>query len=118
MIIADTSAWIEAFKDADHPLVAALETDRLLVHAFVVGELVCGGLTPRHAQFGLIDRLPKAVVASHDEVIEMLLERRLGQIGIGWTDAHLLASAQITRASILTHDRRMIEAARLCGIET
>ncbi len=48
----------------------------------------------------------------------MLLERRLGQIGIGRPDAHLLASVQITRASIMSHDRRMLEAARLCGIAT
>lgn len=116
MIIADTSVWIESFKEATHPIVAALNAGNVLGHEFVVGELVCGGLTPRHDEYELIATLPRARTATTDDVIRMVIHRRLGPIGLGWTDAHLLAAALLEGHSIMTHDRRLAVAASKCGV--
>lgn len=116
MIIADTSAWIESFKDPSHPIVGALNAGLILGHAFVLGELVCGGLTPRHDEFDLLMTLPHARTVHHDEAMRMVIDRRLGAAGIGWTDAHLLASAFIDGHAIMTHDRRLIIAAARCDV--
>ncbi len=116
MILADTSAWIESFKHANHPLGRALAVEAVAMHDFVLGELVCGGLTPRHDEFELISRLPRASTVSNSEVVALVIERGLGNIGLGWTDAHLLASALIDDHSIMSHDRALVRAAEKCGV--
>ncbi len=116
MTIADTSAWIGSFKDSDHPLVELLEAGLVLAHELVLGELVCGGLTPKHGEYELIRSPPHAPVAAHDEVISLIFHRRLGHIGLGRTDAHLLASALVHGHSLTTYDRSLVAAAKKCGV--
>ncbi|MBR0964880.1 hypothetical protein JQ554_14845 [Bradyrhizobium diazoefficiens] len=57
---------------------------------------------------------PKATIASNDEVFEFIAKRKLSGLGIGYVDVHLLASTMLTvEASIWTHDKRLLAAARL-----
>ncbi len=54
----------------------------------------------------------RAPVATHAEVVEFVRERRLHGRGIGWIDAHLLASALLGNLALWTADPRLAAVAR------
>jgi predicted nucleic acid-binding protein len=84
----------------------------VLVHPFVVGELACGNLRNRDVVLSLLSRMPEARVASHEEVLFFIGQKRLMGRGIGYVEAHLLAAAALTPPSrIWTADRRLAKAA-------
>ncbi|MFD2430070.1 hypothetical protein ACFSUK_22120 [Sphingobium scionense] len=66
----------------------------------------------------MLRRLPEVVQARNAEV-DMLIEQiPLFNLGIGYIDAHLLVSVQLTPgASIWTRDRRLLQAAALLGVD-
>ncbi len=88
-----------------------LREERVLVHPFVVGELAIGRLRKRSEILRLLVEMPRAQVAHHDEVLAFVDQRQLAGSGIGWIDAHLLASAALGRAALWTLDRRLSLAA-------
>ena len=83
-------------RKGDRVLAAALEEGLVLSHPFVIGELACGTIRQRAAFLADLERLPRAVVAAHDEVMGLVERYRLAGSGIGWVDAHLLAAARCT----------------------
>lgn len=113
MILVDTSVWIDHLRQGDQGLVEALETGQVLVHPFVVGELACGNLANRVEVLNLLQALPPAQVASHEEVLAFIERRRLMGRGIGYVDVHLLASVALDGAATLlwTRDRRLAAVA-------
>ena len=117
MILVDTSVWVEHLRRGLPALAEVLDQGLVLVHPFVVGELACGNLENRREILDLLAALPVAVGATDDEVLHLLEERRLMGRGIGWVDAHLLASALLSEAPLWTRDRRLAEAALHLGIE-
>lgn len=117
MILADTSVWIEHFRHGESRLRDALEAAEVLVHPYVIGELACGNLRARESILGLLRRLPHAPLASDAEAHVMIERHRLMGRGIGWIDAHLLAStALLPSTTIWTRDRRLAEVARAIGL--
>ncbi len=54
--------------------------------------------------------------AAHREVMDLVGARRLYARGIGWVDAHLLATALLSRAALWTLDRRLGQAALSLGV--
>ena len=60
----------------------------------------------------MLKNLPAAKLADHDEVLEMIEVRGLYSRGLGWIDAHLLASALISDGYRLwTADKRLGDTA-------
>lgn len=110
MLLVDTSVWIEFLRKGYGPLDVALAERKVVTHPFVVGELACGGLRAGHEVRRLLQRLPTVDEATHDEVMELLERRRLFGSGIGWIDAHLLASTLISGARLLTLDKSLAGA--------
>ena len=110
MLLADTSVWISHLHRGDQRLIAALEEGRVLVHPFVIGELACGSLRQREAVLDNIGRLPLATAAAHEEVLHVVDRFGLSGTGIGWIDAHLLASAELSDAELYTHDASLQRA--------
>jgi hypothetical protein len=47
----------------------------------------------------------------------MIEDRGLAGSGIGWVDAHLLASALLSHAPLWSLDRKLASAAKLVGCE-
>jgi predicted nucleic acid-binding protein len=108
VILVDTSVWIEHLRHGEPRLATALEEGEVLIHPFVVGELACGNIGNRQQILDLLQELPRAREATHDEVMVMIDRRKLHAKGIGYVDAHLLAAAAITPlATLWTHDRRL-----------
>ena len=89
-VIADTSVWIGHLRSGDVDLSAALEDGLVVMHPFIAGELACGNLAWREAFLSGLSALPRAVVVPTSHFVE---KRRLWGRGLGWVDAHLLASA-------------------------
>lgn len=118
MILADTSVWIAHFRASDAGLMARLDAEELLGHPFVIGELAMGNLSQRSATLQFLAELPKAVVASHEEVMSLVERHRLTGLGVGYVDAHLLASTRLTPgARLWTGDQRLGAVAARLGVQ-
>ncbi len=116
MILVDTSVWVDHFRSRNRTLISLLHAEQVLTHPFVIGELACGGLRNRRKILGHLAVLPQARVASHEEVLSFLEGQRQFGRGIGWIDAHLLASALLSHAALITLDRPLLRAAAVVGV--
>jgi predicted nucleic acid-binding protein len=111
MVLVDTSVWINHFRHGE-PMLAQLLTDGLvLMHPFVCGELACGTLKDRQQILSDFGALPAAKSASTEEVLDLIERRKLYGLGLGWIDAHLLASALLSHSRLWTIDKRLQAAA-------
>jgi hypothetical protein len=116
-VLVDTSVWRRFFSGAAsvRHLGDLLDEDgAVLVHPFIVGEMVLGGLSTREE--GLLGRLPSAGMVPHEEVLRFVRRRRLTRRGIGWVDAHLLASALTSSAVLWSIDGDLSAAAADLGM--
>jgi len=119
-VLVDTSVWIRflsnRFPYAGH-LDHLLSRGDVTAHDFVYGELLIGdraGRAPFLAHYQQIDR---AQIAAHEEVIAFVRARHLHGRGIGWVDAHLLASALIEGVRLWTADLPLAAVAADLGID-
>ena len=116
MILVDTTVWIDHLRNGNPRLKDLLLESAVLTHPFVLGELACGSLAKRQTILGLLRALPAAVSADHEEVLDLLENERLHGRGIGWIDAHLVASARLSNAGIWTLDRPLARIALELGL--
>jgi predicted nucleic acid-binding protein len=116
MILVDTSVWIDHLRSGNQRLKAMLLENVVLTHPFIIGELACGSLKNRQTIMSLLRTLPEAVSADHEEVLLVLEDEHLHGCGIGWIDAHLLASARLSRAGLWTLDRPLARVASKLGV--
>lgn len=116
MILVDTSVWIEHFRAGNDRLKGLLLDEQVLCHPFVVGELACGALQKRREILSMLEALPAAELLEHDEVMRFLDVQRLYEHGIGWVDAHLLASTLLTGCTIWTFDKPLRRAAAALNV--
>jgi hypothetical protein len=115
-VLVDTSVWVAHLRRGLPRLVAALETERVETHPFVLGELALGRIRRRAEILSLLDAIPQVPAASHDEVLALIEARGLAGSGIGWVDAHLLASTLLARTTLWTLDRQLAAVAARLGI--
>jgi predicted nucleic acid-binding protein len=76
-------------------------------HPCIVGELACGNLKHRSEIISLLQRLPGAIRAGHEEVMQFIEHYGLMGKGLGYIDMHLLASARLTGVPLWTLDKRL-----------
>ena len=101
-----------------------LNQGNIVIHPFITAELALGLLEKRTLQertktLALLDLLPQVRVAQLSEVRLTIETRRLYSLGIGLTDAHLIASVFISINSptlLWTRDKRPVSAAEALGI--
>ncbi len=87
------------------------------MHSFVAGELALGSLAQRERILAEIDSLPMAQMARVDEVRLLIEQRWLFSRGIGYIDAHLLASVLLTpHTQLWTRDKRLRVVAESLGL--
>jgi predicted nucleic acid-binding protein len=115
VILVDTSVWVDHLRGRDRVLGAALEAGEVVCHDFVIGELACGRLSGRAEILQLLEALPRAPIVEHEEAIAFVERNNLAGIGIGWIDAHLLASARLAALELWTRDARLRSAALRIG---
>ena len=98
-------------------MAASLNRGAVLMHPFVIGEMALGSLRQRRLIVEMLQSLPPAVVATADEVLELIVLTALAGTGICYVDAHLLASVRLTPdARLATRDRRLRAVADRLGL--
>jgi len=119
MVLVDSSVWVRFFAGQE-PLRG--ELDRLLAnkevaaHDLVYGELFIGDRGGRKHFFTMYERIYKAEMVPHDEVVAFVRRHDLSGRGVGWIDIHLLASAIAGKMKLWTADRLFAEAAAKLGV--
>lgn len=117
MILADTSIWIDHLRSRNQEMRRHLEQGQIVIHPFIIAELALGSLKDRAKTLALLDLLPQVRVARASELRSMIEARRLYNLGIGLTDAHLIASVFIDTPTLLwTRDKRLRKVAEGLGI--
>ena len=117
MVLVDTSVWIDHTRFPDNSLEKLLLEERVVTHPFVLGELAMGTLKRREETLDAIQGLPRALSAYDEEVVRFVSERGLFGTGIGYLDAHLLASVKLMDdAQLWTRDKRLLAAAERLGL--
>jgi predicted nucleic acid-binding protein len=116
VILADSSIWVDHLRRGRPELATALDEGLVLTHPFVIGELACGNIANRAEVLALLRQLPRAIVASDEEVLAFIEARSLGR-GLGLIDVHLVAAAALSGdVAIWTRDRRLQAVARTLGL--
>ena len=113
MILVDTSVWVDHLRKGDQALARLLDSGMVLAHPFVIGELALGNLRQHDFILTALQDLPRAVVATEQEVLQLIAQHTLAGAGIGYVDAHLLAAVRLTAgATLWTRDKRLLGVAQ------
>lgn len=112
-ILADTSVWIEHLRRGEGRMSGFLAAGKIVLHDHVVGELCLGGLS--RDKLKAMRWMRRCQVASHDEVMHLIAERRLAGRGLGYVDSHLVAAALIGGLRLWTLDKALRQVAQECG---
>ena len=106
-VLVDTSVWIR-FLSNRAPFSG--ELDRLLAddavagHESVYGELLVGDRGGRQELLSHYERMEQVAPVPHGDVVAFVRARKFHGRGIGWIDAHLLASALVSGVQLWTAD--------------
>ena len=111
MVLVDTSVWVFHLRETHGGLVDLLNNGEVACHPFIVGELACGNLKNRTTVLSLLEALPMAFLAEHEEVLAFIENHDLMGKGLGYIDVHLLASAVLTGLPLWTRDKKLEKAA-------
>jgi predicted nucleic acid-binding protein len=115
LVLADTSVWIEHLRKGLPSLAEQLTEGVICVHPFVICELACEYLKNRATVLRELSALPYALPATDGETLRFVDSRKLWGCGIGWVDAHLLASTLLSDCELWTLDPKLHRAARHAG---
>ena len=117
MLLIDSSVWIDHLRCANKQLSQLLNSNQVSIHSMIIGELACGNLNNRSELLALWQQLPMVSEASHQEVIYAINQYQWMGKGIGYIDAHLLASTLLTdNTALWTLDKRLQQVAVLFGV--
>jgi predicted nucleic acid-binding protein len=117
LILIDTSVWVDHLRVGDRTVAGLLDSNRVLAHPFVIGELALGQLRQREVILASLRDLPQAKTVTDPEVLHFIERHALTGLGIGYVDVHLLASTQLTAGSSLwTRDKRLWRVAERLGL--
>ena len=119
MVLVDTSVWIRYLANRS-PF--AVELDSLLDreepagHDLIYGELLIGDPGGRGHMLESYALMRRISDVPHEEVVEFVRVKKLHGRGIGWIDAHLLASCLVAAVPLWTADDRLGTLANELGI--
>ena len=116
MILVDTSVWVAHLREGIRGLEALLDEGDVMCHPFIIGELACGNLENRAEILSLLQALPMAAHAEHEEVMHFIESYGLMGKGLGYIDMHLLASAMLTKVPVWTLDKKLNEISSKLGL--
>jgi predicted nucleic acid-binding protein len=104
MVLVDSSVWVAHLRTGNVGLGTLLSDTHVACHPFIVGELACGNLINRAEILSLLQALPMASHADHEEVMRFIENYHLMGKGLD-VDMHLLSSALLTNIPLWTLTR-------------
>ena len=117
MVLVDTSVWVRHLREGDPVLKHLLNHGQVVCHPYIIGELACGTMKNGREILSLLQALPQATLAQHEEVLRFIELNHLMGKGLGYIDVHLCASALLTRVLMWSYDKRLSEANEMLGIK-
>ncbi len=116
-VIVDSSIWIDHINRGDNELVTLLKRRLVRLHPMIIAEIALGSIKQRAFILEELCALPHVETTSHSEVMAMIEWMKLYGTGVGYVDAHLLASArQLPTGKLWTRDKRLLEQAKRLGV--
>ena len=117
-VLIDTSVWLGFLRGEESGLAARdwITSGQALVHPYVVGELLLGGLSDENE--ALMHSLDWCEPAAAGELHDFIRRFRLAGTGVGWVDAALVFAAQSVGAWLATYDTTLARCARRLDIGT
>jgi len=118
-VLVDTSIWIRFLVGTEpyaNKLDRLLSDDEVLGHDFVYGELLIGDRGARAKLLAEYKLMRQAAFVANSEVVEFVRHHKINGRGIGWIDAHLLASAIVGSSRLWTADRPLAVVALDIGV--
>jgi predicted nucleic acid-binding protein len=118
-VLVDTSVWIRFLANRTPYAIGLdelLNRDEVSGHPFVYGELLIGDRGGSKQLLASYERMDQAPFVQHTEVVAFVRHRKLNGRGIGWIDAHLLASALVGRLKLWTADSPLATVATELGV--
>lgn len=119
MILVDSSVWIRFIRGQEpflSHLRGLLKREEVAGHDFVYGELLIGDRGGRSDLLKSYQQMRQLPGVPHKHVAEFVKAYRLHGVGIGWVDAHLLASALVAHSAFWSADERLAKLAQQFGI--
>lgn len=117
MVLVDTSVWVPHLREGDPNLERLLENGQVMCHSCIVGELACGNMKNRREVLSLLQFLPLATLARHEEILQLIESNHLMGKGLGYMDVHLTASAVLTGVPLWSDDKKLSEANEVLGVK-
>jgi predicted nucleic acid-binding protein len=119
VVLVDTSIWIR-FLAGTEPYASKLDrllsNNEALGHDFVYGELLIGDRGARSKLLADYKLMNQATLVANLEVVEFVRHHKINGLGIGWIDAHLLASAIVAGSRLWTAHRPLAAIAQGIGV--
>jgi len=117
VILIDTSVWVDHFRVPDEAVARLIRTKTAAVHPFVLGELIMGNLLDWQRTVEGLRSLPEAEAVGEDDFITFVADQKLQGSGVGFVDAHLLASCRLGRdLRLWCKDKRLGNWAESLGV--
>lgn len=114
-VLIDTSVWIDHFRKPEPQLAALVQRSAALMHPYATGELALGHFRDRVRSLTLLLNLPAAPVVEQRDLLIFIDAHGLAGSGVGFVDAHLLASSARSGVTLWTRDKRLRDHAQALG---
>lgn len=116
-VLVDTSVWIAHFRRRDDLLAELLQSDQVLAHPLILGEIACGTPPNRDRTLRDLAHLQQVQRMSIQETVDFVERQRLFGLGCGLIDLQLLACTLISPGTTLwTWDKRLNALAERFGV--
>jgi predicted nucleic acid-binding protein len=116
LVLVDTSVWLAHWRSPLAAMSQLLQTQDVVTHSVVLGELAVGNLRDRSRTLADLRMLLDAVECPAAETLSFLETRHLFGIGLSWGDVQLLAAAEFNAIPLWTLDQRLQQAAQSCKL--
>jgi predicted nucleic acid-binding protein len=115
-VLVDTSVRVQQFRKGVAELPALIAAQEVASHAVVVGELTVGGLPNRANTLAELQGFHHTDERPAAEVLDLIEQHRLYNIGLSWGAAQLLAAAIHSGVPIWTPDAALNTQAQAFGV--
>src|SRR3990172_8992425 len=96
LVLVDTSVWISHWRSPLTAMSNLLQTQDVVTHSVVLGELAVGSLRDRSRVLADLRVLLDAAECPPAETLSFLETHHLFGLGLSWGDIQLLAAADFT----------------------
>lgn len=111
-ILVDTSVWVSHFRKANPTLLMLLESDLVVTHPLIRGEIACGTPPDRVRTLADMAALRTIAQATIEETVQFIDRHALYGKGAGFIDLQLLTSTLLEAGALLwTEDKKLRDLA-------